>query len=59
MKKFSLSYLRYCLSALSALMLFSQSVISAQELRDTAIANFNILEELAQEKVYLHRDKPY
>jgi len=59
MKNNSLTYFRYCLCALSAVMLLSQTVISAQGIRDTTIANFNILEEVAQEKVYLHLDKPY
>lgn len=59
MKKLSLPQLRCFLCALSAGILLSQTIISAQEIQDTVIANFNILEEVPQEKVYLHLDKPY
>ena len=59
MKKLYLPQLRCFLCALSAGILLSQTVISAQEIQDTVIANFNILEEVPQEKVYLHLDKPY
>jgi len=59
MKKPSMTYLRCCFCALSAGILLSQTTISAQEIRDSVITNFNILEEVAQEKVYLHLDKPY
>ena len=31
----------------------------AQTMQDTVIAHFNLLENIAQEKLYLHLDKPY
>ena len=55
MKKLSLRHLY----ALLAGILLSQTVISAQEMRDSVITNFKIWESIPQEKVYLHLDKPY
>ena len=39
--------------------LLPSSVIVAQEMQDTVVANFGVFEMLPQEKVYLHLDKPY
>ena len=43
--------------ALGMLLCFSS--LSAQEMQDTIIANFNIREKIPNEKLYLHLDKPY
>ena len=59
MKSHFLTYLRYCICVISAGILLSQTVISAQETRDTVITNFHLWEDIPQEKVYLHLDKPY
>ena len=59
MKIISLAYLKRYLFALVAGILLSQTVISAQEMRDSVIINFNIWEGIPQEKIYLHLDKPY
>ena len=59
MKRLSLTYLRCFFCALSAGILLSQTVISAQEMRDSVVTNFSILEDISQEKIYLHLDKPY
>lgn len=55
----SLTYLRRFFCAMAAGILLSQTVISAQEVRDSVISNFNLFEDIPQEKVYLHLDKPY
>lgn len=39
--------------------LLPSSVIVAQEMQDTVVANFGVFEMVPQEKVYLHLDKPY
>ena len=59
MKSYFPTYLRYCICVISAGILLSQAVISAQETRDTIITNFHLWEDIPQEKVYLHLDKPY
>ena len=59
MKSYFLTYLRHCICVISAGILLSQTVISAQETRDTIITNFHLWEDIPQEKVYLHLDKPY
>ena len=59
MKNFSLTHLRSYFCALSAGILLSQAAISAQETRDSIITNFHLWEDIPQEKVYLHLDKPY
>ena len=33
--------------------------VSAQNMQDTIIAHFNLLEKVPQEKLYLHLDKPF
>lgn len=33
--------------------------LSAQDMQDTIIAHFNLLEKIPQEKLYLHLDKPF
>ena len=35
------------------------SMLSAQSMQDTVIANFSLLEKIPHEKVYLHLDKPF
>lgn len=57
--KTSLRYLRYYFCALAVGILLSQTIISAQEIRDSIITNFYMWEDIPQEKVYLHIDKPY
>ena len=59
MKKPSLTYLLRYIWAISAGIMLSQTVISAQETRDSIITNFHLWEDIPQEKVYLHLDKPY
>ena len=59
MKKFSLTHLRRYFSTLAAGILLSQTVISAQGIRDSVVTIFNIFEDIPYEKVYLHLDKPY
>ena len=59
MKRLSLTHLRYYFCTLAVGILLSQTIISAQGLRDSVITVFNFLEDIPQEKVYLHLDKPY
>ena len=59
MKRLSLNYLHRHICTLVAGILLSQTIISAQGIRDSVITIFNFLEEIPQEKVYLHLDKPY
>ena len=59
MKRLSRTYLRRFFCALASGILLSQTVISAQEVRDSVISNFNLFEDIPHEKVYLHLDKPY
>lgn len=59
MKRLSLTSLRRYVRTLAAGILLSQTVISAQEVRDSIINNFHLWENIPQEKVYLHLDKPY
>ena len=47
-----------CQIALITEMLLSASMLSAQSMQDTVIANFSLLEKIPHEKVYLHLDKP-
>lgn len=46
-------------TALISILLFYFSSLSAQQIQDTIIAHFNILEKVSQEKLYLHLDKPF
>ena len=48
-----------CQIALITGMLLSTSMLSAQSMQDTVIANFSLLEKIPHEKVYLHLDKPF
>ena len=48
-----------CQIALITEMLLSASMLSAQSMQDTVIANFSLLEKIPHEKVYLHLDKPF
>ena len=48
-----------CQIALITGMLLSTSMLSAQSMQDTVIANFSLLEQIPHEKVYLHLDKPF
>lgn len=48
-----------CQIALITEMLLSTSMLSAQSMQDTVIANFSLLEKIPHEKVYLHLDKPF
>ena len=45
-----------CQIALITEMLLSASMLSAQSMQDTVIANFSLLEKIPHEKVYLHLD---
>ena len=40
-------------------ILFCFSPLSGQNVQDTIIAYFNLLEKVPQEKLYLHLDKPF
>ena len=46
-------------AALISVLLFYFSSLSAQQMQDTIIAHFNILEKVPQEKLYFHLDKPF
>ena len=52
--KRKLQKLCFLLSILSCL-----TPIQAQDIKDTIIANFNLLELIPEEKLYLHTDKPF
>lgn len=45
--------------ALNSVMLFCFSSLSAQQMQDTVVTHFNIVEKVPQEKLYLHLDKPF
>ena len=40
-------------------ILFCFAPLSGQNVQDTIIAYFNLLEKIPQEKLYLHLDKPF
>lgn len=58
MKSHTLLTLSLRKTALIAGMLCTVSLLSAQTVQDTIIAHFSLLEQIPNEKVYLHLDKP-
>lgn len=59
MKNTTINFPKKAVMGIISAIVLSASSLSAQSTQDTIIANFNLIEKIPQEKLYLHLDKPY